>query len=123
MKGYGVLNIVFNYADSRVRIGTYFTCFIIFLIQQQKLSITICVTVKLLPRIWITISFQNYDPLHQDPDLRAGRHEAQHGGGGLAQQLAQEGRRWHASFLSMLVINVHTKGSQSSELIKIRFLF
>ena len=53
---------------------------------------------KLLPRIWITISFQNYDPLHQDPDLRAGRYEAQHGGGGLAQQLAQEGRRWHASF-------------------------
>jgi hypothetical protein len=29
----------------------------------------------------------------QDPDERAGRDEAEHGGGGLAQQLEEEGRR------------------------------
>ncbi len=29
----------------------------------------------------------------QDPDKRAGRDEAEHGGGGLAQQLEEEGRR------------------------------
>ena len=51
-------------------------------------------------------------------DLLAG------GGGRVGGPTAGARRRTMArKFLSMLVVNVHTKDSQSSELIKIRFLF